>query len=352
MDKKCIERLPIWIRLPGLAFEHWDMELLSKIASTVGKPFSPDTSTVAMDWLSYARICVEITTESPLPKVVKMKDENDVVILQEIVYEWVLFQCEKCHLLGHKDEICVAKMVYKPVEEVSASGASELVEEEQNWRGRPKSPGIQKGDQDLECDAIVNTINTSVMFPEISVESLKFMLSVVYATNLRSTRQVLWKKLLDCGQLVGGKPWLLMGDFNVVLDHDEAQGEGRLQLSDVKGLSDHSLLKVHINEEVIQYGCSFKYHSFWRSHPSYDDILAKCWDVNVDGTDLYAMKHKTNLVKKELLKLNKEHFGNISKRVEDKAKEFYGIQKSILQGQGSEENYKEENKLREELSMF
>ncbi|GAA0172352.1 hypothetical protein LIER_26196 [Lithospermum erythrorhizon] len=447
MDRNCIERLPIWIRFPGLAFEHWDLELLSKIASTVGKPLFPDTSisntsTMVMDRFSYTRICVEITVESPLPKVVKMKDENGVEVMQEIIYEWVPFQCEKCHLLGQRVEKHVAKMVYKPMEEVGASGASELVKDEQHGHDIEEPAGLELGggedplnlniteaqregwlgpsrgqllpnaglslleyrrDQGLESDAIVSIINTSILFLEISMEILKglndalkqqyiarckyqydvvcivenkFMLSVVYATNLKSTRKVMWKELLECGQLVVGKPWILMGDFNVVLDFNEAKGgvgstlrkldrvmmnecweqnfPNTSVLFDSPGLSDHSFLKIHINEEIIQYGCNFKYYSFWRSHPSYDgdDIIAKCWEMNVDGIDLYVLKYKMNLVKNDLQKLNKEYFGNISKRVEDNAKELYSIQKDILQGKGSEENYKEEKKLRKELYMF
>ncbi|GAA0164616.1 hypothetical protein LIER_20209 [Lithospermum erythrorhizon] len=110
LDRKCIESLPIWIKLPGLALEYLDMEMLSRIASAIGKPLFPDVPTAEMVRLSFARVCVEISTEATLPKMVKLRDELGRVIEQEIEYEWLPFCCKKCQLFGHKIEECREKV--------------------------------------------------------------------------------------------------------------------------------------------------------------------------------------------------------------------------------------------------
>ncbi|GAA0169897.1 hypothetical protein LIER_24279 [Lithospermum erythrorhizon] len=96
LDRKCIESLPIWIKLPGLALEHWDMEMLSWIVSAVGKPLCLDVPTAKMVRFSFTRVCVEISTEATLPKMVKLSDELGRVMEQEIEYEWLPFYSKKC----------------------------------------------------------------------------------------------------------------------------------------------------------------------------------------------------------------------------------------------------------------
>ncbi|GAA0144214.1 hypothetical protein LIER_04719 [Lithospermum erythrorhizon] len=52
MDRRSIEKLPVWVRFPRLSLEHYDLEELGVIASTVGKPLYPDTPTMEMTRIS------------------------------------------------------------------------------------------------------------------------------------------------------------------------------------------------------------------------------------------------------------------------------------------------------------
>ncbi|GAA0172711.1 hypothetical protein LIER_26482 [Lithospermum erythrorhizon] len=114
MDSRSIEKLPVWVRFLGLSLEHYDLKELGLIANTIGKPFYPDTPTMEMTRISYARVCVEINAEATLPKKVKLVDEMGKEVFQEVEYEWLPFKCRNCGLLGHKVGSCSAKKEFVP----------------------------------------------------------------------------------------------------------------------------------------------------------------------------------------------------------------------------------------------
>ncbi|GAA0159927.1 hypothetical protein LIER_16600 [Lithospermum erythrorhizon] len=125
------------------------------------------------------------------------------------------------------------------------------------------------------------------------------MFTVVYEANLKEERKILWDELKDW---IGGmmdKPWMLIGDFNVVLDSDEALGGGPPDLVPVEefrecmealkhqfdnpGLSDHSLMVVMINKTELKFGGTFKFQSFWCKHPEYKGVIEECWREEVEA---------------------------------------------------------------------
>lgn len=60
LDVKSMQMLPIWIKLPDLALQFWTVNMLSRIASMIGKPCGIDKLTRDKVRLSYARIMVEV----------------------------------------------------------------------------------------------------------------------------------------------------------------------------------------------------------------------------------------------------------------------------------------------------
>lgn len=60
LDVKSLQTLPIWIKLPDLDLQFWTVNMLSRIASMVGKPCGIDKLTRDRVGLSYARIMVEV----------------------------------------------------------------------------------------------------------------------------------------------------------------------------------------------------------------------------------------------------------------------------------------------------
>ncbi|XP_050207530.1 uncharacterized protein LOC126656948 [Mercurialis annua] len=60
MDPNEIRSVPIWIQLPGLPWEFWSTEILSKIGSFCGSPLYCDQCTISKTRLGYARVLVEM----------------------------------------------------------------------------------------------------------------------------------------------------------------------------------------------------------------------------------------------------------------------------------------------------
>ena len=60
-------RVPVWIRLPRLPLEFWREDILRQIAAVLGKPTAIAHQSLDKKVISYARICVEIDLNNPLP---------------------------------------------------------------------------------------------------------------------------------------------------------------------------------------------------------------------------------------------------------------------------------------------
>ncbi|KAL0278007.1 UNVERIFIED_CONTAM: hypothetical protein Sradi_7304500 [Sesamum radiatum] len=61
-------QIPVWIRLRHLPMEYWTDEGLSTVASGVGAPLYTDAITKDCSRLDFARVCVMLDFNSPLPK--------------------------------------------------------------------------------------------------------------------------------------------------------------------------------------------------------------------------------------------------------------------------------------------
>lgn len=56
--KDIIDKIPLWIRLPGLPIEYWDKEVTISITSEVGKVIRIDENCLLLERGLYARACV------------------------------------------------------------------------------------------------------------------------------------------------------------------------------------------------------------------------------------------------------------------------------------------------------
>lgn len=99
-------KAPVWIKLPCLNIQLWTKKGLSKIASALGSPLSTDGLTDRRGMLNYARILVEVDLTKPIKQCLKCKLLDGSFYKQQLLYEWMPTQCEKCSLWGHKMEIC------------------------------------------------------------------------------------------------------------------------------------------------------------------------------------------------------------------------------------------------------
>ena len=104
-----ISSLPIWIQLPDLDLKYWGTTCLSKICSSLGIPLKTDRYTKDRAMIKYARVLVDMKLEGPFPECLDFFNENEVLVRQEVKYEWLPTKCQFCNMFGHKDEQCRKK---------------------------------------------------------------------------------------------------------------------------------------------------------------------------------------------------------------------------------------------------
>ncbi|KAK1272490.1 hypothetical protein QJS04_geneDACA015183 [Acorus gramineus] len=67
MEQERLTSIPVWVRLPNLPIHLWDIECLGRIGSLIGKPLFMDSATERCSRGTYARICVKVEANKPLP---------------------------------------------------------------------------------------------------------------------------------------------------------------------------------------------------------------------------------------------------------------------------------------------
>lgn len=91
----------------------------------------------------------------------------------------------------------------------------------------------------------------------------------------------------------------------------------------------------------------FKFFNMWGDHPLFLDVVGAVWQEEIFGTPMFQLFSKLKLLKKELKKLNKVHYSNISNRVLDAKFALDEVQSSLQRGV-SEELMRNESSLAEE----
>ncbi|KAI0492114.1 hypothetical protein KFK09_026379 [Dendrobium nobile] len=107
---------PIWVRLPNLPLQCWDEKNVACIASRVGIPLMIDGNMFNWGRREFAKICVRIQFDQPLPLEVWV-DSLGGRFFQKVEYEKVSNLCFACGKIGHVDKNCLKpKDLLKEVE--------------------------------------------------------------------------------------------------------------------------------------------------------------------------------------------------------------------------------------------
>ncbi|OMO86355.1 reverse transcriptase [Corchorus capsularis] len=91
----------VWLRLPELPIEYYDLPILKRIGKRIGQVLRIDNHTLSSERGKYARLCVQVNLEKPLPTTVTMEGEK-----QAIIYESIGMLCFNCGKLGHRKSSC------------------------------------------------------------------------------------------------------------------------------------------------------------------------------------------------------------------------------------------------------
>jgi hypothetical protein len=201
-----------------------------------------------------------------------------------------------------------------------------------------------------------------------------WMLSAVYGATHGPERRTLFKELTVVKADMGRKPWLITGDFNVIIYPDEKWGkEGfscyekefvdciqNLEVDDIaytgcihtwtnkqiganfvskkldrvlangdwlasfsntavefleRGVSDHSPALVTV-AKLVSYGPKpFKYFNFWADHKNFLQWVEDGWRTEVNGFSMFRFYSKLKSTKIVLKAKNREFFGGLGQKV-------------------------------------
>ncbi|XP_047264712.1 uncharacterized protein LOC124896885 [Capsicum annuum] len=125
-----IQSTVIWIRLPQMPTEFYDLGILERIAKMLGTLVKIDACTSSTLRGRYVRICVQIPPEMPLLTSILIGNN-----LQQIQYEGERFLCKVCGCLGHTSTTCKIQLLLPETQnEQSSENPNET--EEQGGTGK------------------------------------------------------------------------------------------------------------------------------------------------------------------------------------------------------------------------
>lgn len=104
-----ITSLPIWVQFLDLDLKYWGLKCLSKIDSLLCIPLKTNKCTKERTSIIYFRLMIELPLEGPFPEYVEFINEHDMLIRQQVKYEWLPLKCTHCQMFGHKEEHCKKK---------------------------------------------------------------------------------------------------------------------------------------------------------------------------------------------------------------------------------------------------
>ena len=120
--------MPVWVHLPHLPLEFWREDILGKIASLLGKPIAIAHQSLDKKFISYARICIEINLNNPLPDSLEICLGASSSWVQQLDYESIPFRCRVCHEYGHLLRQCPRNLNSKGVDGSTASNVGGLAD--------------------------------------------------------------------------------------------------------------------------------------------------------------------------------------------------------------------------------
>ncbi|KAL9685008.1 hypothetical protein QQ045_022454 [Rhodiola kirilowii] len=106
-----ITALPVWVRFPGLNLHMRNKEILSMLASTVGKHIRTVGYTANSEKLSFARVLIEVYASNEFKRELCIKGPRGVTFIQRVEYEWLPPRCSHCHSFGHLVNRCPFQQV-------------------------------------------------------------------------------------------------------------------------------------------------------------------------------------------------------------------------------------------------
>ncbi|XP_060190651.1 uncharacterized protein LOC132619914 [Lycium barbarum] len=186
---------------------------------------------------------------------------------------------------------------------------------------------------DRWCSANVDVQVLSDTAQQISLklvlldQNKSLVITLVYAKCNESERMQLWDDLYQVADSIN-LPWLVGGDFNVVLHEDEKIGAIPIQHQNYEDFafcvevehlrrtgSYHAPLFITLREQSQAYIRPFRFLKFRIVHQGFLSIVRDNWSSNLDGNPFMLFKQKLKHIKKILSAWSKEVYGDIFKQL-------------------------------------
>ncbi|GJT14818.1 retrovirus-related pol polyprotein from transposon TNT 1-94 [Tanacetum coccineum] len=452
LTKDKVTKVPVWVKMHKVPVVAYSEDGLSLIATQIRKPVMLDafTSIMCADPLGrmgYARALIEVSAEKELKQEVIMavpeveeygwlyvtnrkrkeqpieimlgrlknqfdslRDQDDLLKENEVGETSSAYAMNKDTNLNEDSESDVEEVIatwkYKGFEpfypkqsEVRAniSALSKVCSKVfRSWDWTSNANLCSKGCRiilgwNLDVVNVMVVSQTSqVMHVKIihKVSGRELFCSFVYANNLPVARRSLWADLELHKNVTRGKPWILMGDFNVALNlEDYSSGSSKLNyaITDFKDcvynievmdinssglhftwnqkpkggcgllkkldrimgntefidafpgayalfqpyrISDHSPAVLNIPNLPFNKPKPFKIFNFLAHKSQFRELLSSVWSVNVDGHKMYQVVSKLKALKKPFRKLLHDQ-GNLHDRVNKLRFELDEVQKAL-----------------------
>lgn len=109
-----LDRVTVWIRLPGLAIHLYDKKFLQKLGQLVGTVIKIDSNTASSTRGRFARIAVSIILDKPLVSQFELEGK-----VQKVEYEGLPVICFTCGRYGHNSNGCKVSGTEKQYEDAA-----------------------------------------------------------------------------------------------------------------------------------------------------------------------------------------------------------------------------------------
>lgn len=104
--KDRIMHLIVWVRVPGLHVEWFDLQCMQRIGALLGMTYRVDLRTTSQTQGKFARLCVTLDLSKPLDAYVKVEDD-----WYQLQYEGLHLVCFGCGCYGHEQTNCPIRLV-------------------------------------------------------------------------------------------------------------------------------------------------------------------------------------------------------------------------------------------------
>ncbi|KAK4259271.1 hypothetical protein QN277_005619 [Acacia crassicarpa] len=135
------KRVAMWVRIPDLPHELYNVESIRRIGNMIGKTLKIDRTTAFSEKGGFARMCVEVDLQRPLlPGFSHFGEER------RFEFEGLLLVCFCCGRYGHRMDQCAAKSTSEePVSQTTKDPVVARAVPEKSLRKEEDTTGNSKG---------------------------------------------------------------------------------------------------------------------------------------------------------------------------------------------------------------